>query len=122
VAGSVRVEHFDLDGDKKADLTVPGGPKKAVYGHASEQYAYGQREWRTRGYKLGIRLGDSEMIERFCIAGESGDAARSGIPPRIGMRGAGRDLTGKLAACKKCPAKPPRTFGAKKSVYARRRC
>jgi MOSC domain-containing protein YiiM len=36
VAGSVRVVRLDLQGDKQADLTVPGGPKKAVYRHASE--------------------------------------------------------------------------------------
>ncbi len=33
----------DLDGDRQADLSVHGGPNKAVYGYASEHYNY----WRA---------------------------------------------------------------------------
>jgi MOSC domain-containing protein YiiM len=32
VAGSVGVGRLALQGDNQTDLTVPGGPKKAVYG------------------------------------------------------------------------------------------
>jgi MOSC domain-containing protein YiiM len=39
VAGRVKVRRLGLDGDKQADLTVHGGPLKAVYGYPSEHYA-----------------------------------------------------------------------------------
>jgi MOSC domain-containing protein YiiM len=42
VAGPVRVERMNLAGDRQADLSVHGGPYKAVYGYPSEHYAY----WR----------------------------------------------------------------------------
>ncbi len=40
----------NLDGDRQADLSVHGGPNKAVYGYPSEHYAY----WREQlpGYAL----------------------------------------------------------------------
>lgn len=43
VAGSVALRALNLDGDKQSDLTVHGGPDKAVYGYAFEHYAY----WRS---------------------------------------------------------------------------
>ncbi len=43
VAGRVRVGRFGLDDDRQADLTVHGGPEKAVYAYPSEHYNY----WRT---------------------------------------------------------------------------
>ena len=42
VAGSVRLRKLNLDGDRQADLSVHGGPDKAVYAYPSEHYAY----WR----------------------------------------------------------------------------
>jgi MOSC domain-containing protein YiiM len=39
VAGPVRVEPLNLDGDRQADLTVHGGRTKAVYAYAVEDYA-----------------------------------------------------------------------------------
>jgi len=38
VAGPVRVAPLGLDGDEQADLTVHGGPDKAVYFYPSEHY------------------------------------------------------------------------------------
>lgn len=43
VAGSVRLRKLNLDGDRQADLSVHGGPDKAVYAYPSEHYAY----WRS---------------------------------------------------------------------------
>jgi MOSC domain-containing protein YiiM len=43
VAGRVRVGRLDLDGDQQADLSVHGGPDKAVYAYPAEHYAF----WRT---------------------------------------------------------------------------
>ncbi len=38
VSGPVRVGTLSLEGDAQADLTVHGGPDKAVYGYASAHY------------------------------------------------------------------------------------
>ncbi|MGO9087955.1 MAG: MOSC domain-containing protein [Candidatus Sulfotelmatobacter sp.] len=35
---------LNLDGDRQADLSVHGGPFKAVYGYPSEHYAFWRRE------------------------------------------------------------------------------
>jgi MOSC domain-containing protein YiiM len=43
VAGPVNVRRLNLDGDRQADLSVHGGPQKAVYGYPSEHYP----EWRA---------------------------------------------------------------------------
>jgi MOSC domain-containing protein YiiM len=40
VAGPIMLRHTNLDGDRQADLSVHGGPDKAVYGYPSEHYAY----------------------------------------------------------------------------------
>jgi MOSC domain-containing protein YiiM len=42
VAGRVAVRAHNLEGDRQSDLTVHGGPDKAVYCYPSEHYAY----WR----------------------------------------------------------------------------
>lgn len=43
VAGAVRLRKLNLDGDRQSDLSVHGGPEKAVYAYPSEHYAY----WRS---------------------------------------------------------------------------
>jgi MOSC domain-containing protein YiiM len=44
VSGPVALRTLNLDGDKQADLSVHGGPYKAVYGYPSEHYAYWRQE------------------------------------------------------------------------------
>lgn len=43
VSGRVMLRTLNLDGDKQADLSVHGGPYKAVYAYPSEHYEY----WRV---------------------------------------------------------------------------
>jgi MOSC domain-containing protein YiiM len=43
VAGRVQLRRLNLDGDRQADLTVHGGPYKAVYVYPHEHYEY----WRS---------------------------------------------------------------------------
>ncbi len=43
VAGEVRVSTLNVEGDQQSDLTVHGGPDKAVYAYPSEHYPF----WRT---------------------------------------------------------------------------
>lgn len=38
VTGRIMLHRFNLDGDQQADLTVHGGPEKAVYVYPSEHY------------------------------------------------------------------------------------
>jgi len=44
VQGRVRLEALNFVGDEQADLSVHGGPQKAVYGYASEHYDYWRQE------------------------------------------------------------------------------
>jgi MOSC domain-containing protein YiiM len=44
VAGRVVLRTLNLDGDRQADLSVHGGPSKAVYVYPSEHYDYWKRE------------------------------------------------------------------------------
>lgn len=44
VSGRVMLRQTNLDGDRQADLSVHGGPDKALYGYPSEHYEY----WRKR--------------------------------------------------------------------------
>jgi len=44
VEGLVHVASLNLDGDKQSDLSVHGGPEKAVYAYPSEHYDYWRRE------------------------------------------------------------------------------
>lgn len=53
VVGSVPLRRLNLDGDRQADLTVHGGPDKAVYGYAFEHYAY----WRSELPDADLRPG-----------------------------------------------------------------
>jgi MOSC domain-containing protein YiiM len=114
VAGTATVRRNNLDGDRQADLTVHGGPNKAVYGYASEHYPYWRKQYSqmelpwgvfgenltTEGvsedslhigdtvhvgsavlrvvqprqpcYKLQIRFGRDDIIQRFVVSGRSG--------------------------------------------------
>jgi MOSC domain-containing protein YiiM len=44
VDGPVMMRQLDLDGDRQADLSVHGGPYKAVYAYPSEHYALWKQE------------------------------------------------------------------------------
>jgi MOSC domain-containing protein YiiM len=44
VHGRVMMRTLNLDGDRQADLSVHGGPEKAVYVYPSEHYAFWKRE------------------------------------------------------------------------------
>src|SRR5919197_1157703 len=44
VNGRVRVRSLNLDGDRQADLSVHGGPDKAIYAYPLEHYEYWRHE------------------------------------------------------------------------------
>jgi len=45
VEGRVMLRTLNLDGDRQSDLSVHGGPTKAVYAYPSEHYPFWQREF-----------------------------------------------------------------------------
>lgn len=44
VPGRVRVAKLNLEGDRQSDLSVHGGPEKAVYAYPAEHYAFWREE------------------------------------------------------------------------------
>ena len=50
VDGTRAVGTLGIDGDEQADLTVHGGPSKAVYAYPSEHYAF----WQTVRAQAGV--------------------------------------------------------------------
>ena len=64
VSGAVRVERLNLVGDRQADLSVHGGPYKAVYSYPSEHYDYWRRELAEDELPWGI-FGENLTTERL---------------------------------------------------------
>ena len=62
VEGPVRVRRLNLDGDRQADLTVHGGPDKAVYAYPAEHYEYWRRELPEVNFPWG-KFGENLTIE-----------------------------------------------------------
>ena len=54
VAGRVMLRTLNLDGDRQADLTVHGGPEKAVYAYPHEHYPFWKRELPDMDLPLGV--------------------------------------------------------------------
>ena len=74
MAGKVAVRRHNLDGDQQADLSVHGGPTKAVYVYPSEHYAFWRDElpevelgWGHFGENLTPEGLDEESV---CIGDE----------------------------------------------------
>jgi len=77
VEGPVRVNALNLDGDQQADLTVHGGPSKAVYVYPSEHYAFWRKElpeiefpWGSFGENLsteGLLEKELNIGDRLCV-------------------------------------------------------
>ena len=77
VAGPVMISKLNLAGDKQADLTVHGGPAKAVYAYPAEHYEYWRQDlpdvsfpWGKFGENLttsGIELARLPVGTRLAI-------------------------------------------------------
>ncbi|MGA7623466.1 MAG: MOSC domain-containing protein [Candidatus Acidiferrales bacterium] len=89
VRGHVMMRRLDLDGDKQADLSVHGGPNKAVYAYPSEHYSFWRSElpdmdlrWGAFGENLtteGLNETDIHIGDRFRI----GEATVVVTQPRV---------------------------------------
>jgi MOSC domain-containing protein YiiM len=66
VNGSVHAGKLGLEGDEQADLTVHGGPDKAVYGYALSSYPVWLRDFPQHGALLTPGgLGENLTIEQL---------------------------------------------------------
>ena len=63
VAGRVRVSRLNVEGDQQSDLTVHGGPDKAIYAYPSEHYPF----WRKELPSMDLAWG--AFGENFTTAG-----------------------------------------------------
>jgi MOSC domain-containing protein YiiM len=78
VSGRIALRTLNLDGDQQADLTVHGGPYKAVYAYPSEHYEHWQRQLP------GMDLPWGTFGENFTTVGLSEDELHVGDRFRIG--------------------------------------
>ena len=78
VAGKVVVRRHNLDGDQQADLSVHGGPTKAVYVYPSEHYAF----WREELPE--VELGWGHFGENLTPEGLDEDSVCIGDEFRVG--------------------------------------
>ena len=77
VSGPVQLRTLNLDGDRQADLSVHGGPYKAVYGYPVEHYPFWLQElpgtdlpWGMFGENFttsGLAEGELHVGDRFRI-------------------------------------------------------
>ena len=70
VDGARAVGTLGIDGDEQADLTVHGGPSKAVYAYPSEHYRF----WQTVRAQAGVAAWDEPLVpgalgENLTLAG-----------------------------------------------------
>ena len=78
VKGTVRVTTLNLEGDEQSDLSVHGGPEKAVYVYPSEHYDYWRRELPAADLPWGA-FGENLTTEGLLEADVSiGDRLRAG--------------------------------------------
>ncbi|HSY93534.1 MAG TPA: MOSC domain-containing protein [Candidatus Binatus sp.] len=78
VSGPVQLRTLNLDGDRQADLTVHGGPNKAVYAYPSEHYP----DWRRE--LPGVDLAWGMFGENFTTSGLAEDDLHIGDRFQIG--------------------------------------
>jgi len=78
VSGSVPVRRLNLDGDRQADLTVHGGPYKAVYAYPIEHYP----KWRGELPELELPMG--AFGENLTVEGLDENTLHIGDRLRIG--------------------------------------
>jgi ferredoxin-NADP reductase/MOSC domain-containing protein YiiM len=101
VSGRIHLRAFNFDGDRQADLSVHGGPDKAVYVYPSEHYAFWHREfpdmtlpWGMFGENLtteGLQEDALQIGDRFRIGSTEVVATQPRLPCfKLGLR-FGRD-------------------------------
>jgi MOSC domain-containing protein YiiM len=112
VTGPVLLRHFNLDGDRQADLTVHGGRKKAVYAYASEHYDFWRAEFPEMDLPWGMfgeNLTTEGLLEEYACIGDElriGEAVVQITQPRtpcykLGIRFGRDDIVKKFFASRR---------------------
>ncbi|MDQ3910089.1 MAG: MOSC domain-containing protein [Thermoproteota archaeon] len=78
IKGRIKLRRLNLDGDRQADLTVHGGPDKAVYAYPAEHYDY----WKKRLPNMKLPWG--MFGENFTTEGLLEDKVNIGDVFRVG--------------------------------------
>jgi len=78
VEGRVRLQRLNLDGDRQADLTVHGGPDKAVYAYPEEHYGFWRKEFQGMSLPWGM------FGENFTTQGMMEDKVNIGDQFQVG--------------------------------------
>jgi len=78
IDGRVKVRSLNLEGDRQADLSVHGGPDKAVYGYPAEHYPFWRAEFP------GIEMAYGMFGENFTVEGLLEDEIHIGDRLHIG--------------------------------------
>ena len=78
ITGKVAVRRLNLDGDRQADLTVHGGPEKAIYVYPAEYY----RSWHAELPEMDLPWG--MFGENLTIQGLQDNKVNIGDEFRIG--------------------------------------
>jgi MOSC domain-containing protein YiiM len=89
VQGPIRVSRVNLAGDRQADLTVHGGPEKAVYAYPAEHYEHWRGELPSIAFSWGIfgeNLTTQGLLEESVFIGDRlkiGEAVLAVTQPRM---------------------------------------
>ena len=77
IVGRVRVNALNIEGDGQADLSVHGGPSKAIYAYPSEHYEFWRQKlpqvkfpWGSFGENLtteGLLENTLHIGDRLCV-------------------------------------------------------
>jgi len=97
VSGRIHLRTLNFDGDRQADLSVHGGPDKAVYVYPVEHYAYWHRElpgmtlpWGIFGENLtteGLQEDTLQIGDRFRIGSAEVVVTQPRLPCfKLGLR------------------------------------
>ncbi|HEY3827256.1 MAG TPA: MOSC domain-containing protein [Bryobacteraceae bacterium] len=78
VSGRVAVRGYNIEGDRQSDLTVHGGPNKAVYSYPSEHYPFWKEQLPDMDLPYGV------FGENLTTEGLTEDLVRIGDQFRVG--------------------------------------
>lgn len=106
---AVQLRRLNLDGDRQADLTVHGGPDKAVYAYPSEHYEFWRRElpdtelpWGMFGENFtteGLQEGTTCIGDRFRIGAAQVTVTQPRLPCyKLGIKFARNDILKRFLA------------------------
>ena len=109
IDGRVQVRTLNLDGDRQADLSVHGGPDKAIYMYPSEHYDYWQGEfpdqelpWGMFGENLttdGLLEETVNIGDRFRIGSAVGMVTQPRVPCyKLGIKFGRQDIIKRFLA------------------------